>query len=1032
MPYTLIVCGALLIFSVGLDAANKEKLHYSSLTVADGLVNNTILSIHRDSRGFMWFGTAKGISRYDGQRFYNYEKKSGSKNSLQGNNIFDIEEDGDGTLWFATGVNLAALSRKDIETGDFKNFELPGLFDIECSRNDSLLWLGTLRGLHMLEKATGETRKYNFLSPHDRINDFEIRALLEDSEGRLWIGTNFNGLFVKEKDYITHFENAFWDSAQQKYFGIQCLYQDRAGRVWASSNGGGLIRIESHLGEPFKIRQLNSLSKKPNKIESDFLAGSIEEDKSGSIWCATDGNGVMQISPDSNMKYYRPGDEGFCNNRIMTLLLDDDILWIGTRRDGIIKAVRNLPHFSVINPFNQRQSARAPEGSNVWTINTSLKTNHYWLGLDGAISLAKQQDDQITIIETFFFDSLRQNSYRNLQIRKVIEYAPGKLYLYSLGAGVIDLNWQNKGYRCLKLKKGQNQQAITPYLYCALADSGAIWAGGNRSGLIRLQPKTNTYKEYLFKRPHRRRFITTLNQSSILKHILYVGTWDNGLVLFDKYKGKFRQYKHSKIKNTTCFMETSDSIVWIGTYGNGLVRAKLQNSSKSFPDFEFKHYDIEDGLPSNHVLGMLPDDYGCLWISTDKGITRFNIDEGCFGNYSSLNNISVQAFNMGARLRSENTFFFGSDEGLVSFNQVQPSPAKPPSVVLTSFSKFGVEQPVAGLAELPALELSWRDDFFALRFSALDYYKPQNNLYAYMLENFDEDWIYSRNRAEAVYTNLDPGEYTFRVKAANALGVWNENGVRLPLTITAPFWKTKFFYFSLTLLVMVAFYSWHRLKLKQSAVIEAKLKADLSQSLHDDTSGYLNEIRRLAVENTSLSVASQNGEKVKDKIDAVSFAIRDAIFGLDASKSSLRDVAIYLASYSQKLFDDKEIAFRLKGLDDSFKHFALPNIVRTNLIRLFKEAINNIAKHSAECRNVKLQMAVKHGFLFMRLTDDGNGFERKQTAGFGLENMQKRAQALGGRLIVQSRPLDGTTVQFRVKLRQRKLQGVLKVYGKRN
>jgi hypothetical protein len=201
-------------------------------------------------------------------------------------------------------------------------------------------------------------------------------------------------------------------------------------------------------------------------------------------------------------------------------------------------------------------------------------------------------------------------------------------------------------------------------------------------------------------------------------------------------------------------------------------------------------------LPDNFVKGILPDAQGNLWLSTDKGLSKFSPKKGTFKNYTVKDGLISNQFLSGAWYKSpDGRLFFGGDEGVIAFypDSIKDNPYIPP-VVITSFKVFdkplSLQQALFSLAEI---KLSYHQNFFSIEYAALDYTVPAKNQYVYKLEGFDPDWIHSGTRRYASYTNVDPGEYVFYVKGANSDGVWNETGASIKIVVTPPFWRTWWF-----------------------------------------------------------------------------------------------------------------------------------------------------------------------------------------------------------------------------------------------
>ena len=274
------------------------------------------------------------------------------------------------------------------------------------------------------------------------------------------------------------------------------------------------------------------------------------------------------------------------------------------------------------------------------------------------------------------------------------------------------------------------------------------------------------------------------------------------MLLFDLQKKTFYTYKNDPAKlnslnndiiNSICpDPSTPDKILWLGTAGGGLNQFNIEEGT-------FNHFTEKEGLPNNIVYGVLPDNTGNLWISTNKGLSKFNPKDHSVRIYDVNDGLQSNEFNTGAYYRSKNgELFFGGIKGL---NYFYPDEIKDnkyiPNIVLTNLkledhyvtpkSDNSVLKKI--FSETDEIVLSYADDIITFEFAALDYSAPNKNRYAYKLENFNKDWIYSGSVRSATYTHLPFGEYVFRVKGSNNDGVWNEKGISLKLIITPPWWS---------------------------------------------------------------------------------------------------------------------------------------------------------------------------------------------------------------------------------------------------
>jgi len=346
---------------------------------------------------------------------------------------------------------------------------------------------------------------------------------------------------------------------------------------------------------------------------------------------------------------------------------------------------------------------------------------------------------------------------------------------------------------------------------------------------------------------------------------LWIGTFDGGVNRLDQKTGVFTRYRHDSqnpqsLNNNAVYSiyAEANGFIWIGTFGSGLNRLD-PNTGQAI------HYTDRDGLPDNFVKSILPDANGNLWLGTDKGLSRFNPQTGAFKNFTVKDGLLSNQFLSAAYFKNrEGRLFFGSEGGVIAFypDSLKDNPYVPP-VVITRFNVFDKPLPLPrALSALEEIKLSYRQNFFSFDFVALDYTAPLKNQYAYQLEGFDPDWVQSGTRHYASYTNVDPGEYVFRVKGSNSDGVWNEQGAAIKIIITPPFWQTWWFRTLAIFSVLASAFTWHQIRIRR---VEEKRQA-LEQQVKERTAF-----------SEALQHALNEVESLKNRLEAENVYLQDEI-----------------------------------------------------------------------------------------------------------------------------------------------------------
>src|SRR5690606_38927973 len=569
---------------------------------------------------------------------------------------------------------------------------------------------------------------------------------------------------------------------------------------------------------------------------------------------------------------------------------------------------------------------------------------------------------------------------------------------------------------------------------------GRIWIGTG-TGLSLYIKEKNVFINFINDLYDSTTISSNQVQSCILedsKGNLWIGTW-NGLnkisyeylnktsvnpdeIKFNRYL--FQPGKKNSLSDERVISAYEDNRgnLWFGTYGGGLnmISSPEENAEKIIT------YTVDDGFPSNIIYSILGDDKGNLWISTDNGLAMFNPSDKTIKIYDASDGLQGNQFFWGAGFKGRNgELFFGGTNG---FNVFKPDELKSnsyiPPVVITDFQIFNktaeIEAEDSPLKQsvlyTDEIELSYSQRVFSFEFSALDFTVPEKNKYAYMMEGFDKNWIYSGSRRFATYTNLDPGEYVFKVKGSNNYGVWNEEGTSIVIRILPPLWGTWWFISLAVLFVGTGFVSIIYFRVKHLLDIE-RLRTKLAADLHDNIGSSLTEISILSeVISKKIEAKDESIRKSLEKISTNSRSLidnmSDIVWLVNPKRDSLYDLILRLRDTYSDLSSYTNISFRSENIK-ALEKVSLKMEHRQHLYLIFKEAINNCITHSG-CTEITLEASVKGKTLIMTLKDNGKGFcpDEIPGGGNGLTNIKNRAEIIGGKLNIISKPGKGTSVQF--------------------
>ncbi|AIZ63132.1 hypothetical protein PK28_04490 [Hymenobacter sp. DG25B] len=1012
-----------LVLWAGISAAQTAMpFTFRSLTAAQGLSENSVYCLAQDQRGFLWLGTQDGLNRYDGSTFKVFRNDPQHIGSLSSNFILALAVDARGGLWIGTGGG--GLNRYDPITGKFRAFKhqegQPGTLTddfvrtVFCDRSGSI-WAGTEGGLHRYNPKTGRFQLFTHsgsASTNPRINS--IRAIGQDARGRLWVGTGAGQvchLDLQKQELVAYPE---WSSASS----ITALHPDRAGMLWIGTEANGLRRVSLTGNQPmttWRFEPGNSRSLRSNEVRA------LIEDPQERLWVGTtEGLHLLnRTTNDFTVYQQRPGNNySLPNNTVQALFQDrNGLLWVGT--DAGVSSFAPRPNAFVTVPVTA-----GPEP--VWAVAEDAQ-RRLWAGTEtqGVICYNPVTGQR----QAYRHNAGRPQSLSEDFVRALCFDAEGRLWIGTQRSGLDCLNPATGSITHFRHQPA-NPQSLSDNAVRAIsrANNGRLWVS-TEGGLNLLDPATGHCTIF---RHNPRQPATSLGTNYVRlayqdrQRRLWVGTGGGGLVLLDAATGRCRPYRNipgnprSLSSNfVRCILQDRRGTLWIGTEGGGLNR--LDDPAKGL----FTTFREPQGLPNDVVYGMLEDERGNLWLSTNLGIACFTPATQRFRTFDTRDGLLQDEFNAGSCLRgADGQLYFGGSNGLVSFRPATvPANTIAPPVVLTDFRKFNRPVPLdTSITERRTLRLGPRDNFFSIGFAALNYQLPAKNRFEYRLHGFDEKWVEAGARQEATYTNLDPGTYTFQVRAANNDGVWNQQGAQLKIMVTPPWYQTWWFRVLASWAALAVLFLLYRMRVRQLLALE-RVRHHIARDLHDDMGSTLSSISILSQlarnhqhENRpdqAAALLDQIGDSSRRMLDSMD----DIVWAINPAHDTMEAVTTRMRIFASEVLE-------ARGLDFSFT--ATPEVqglrlqmrARREFYLLFKEAINNLAKY-ARCRHATIHLDHQHHHLLLTVRDDGVGFDLQapaQGGGNGLANMQARAAALHGKLEIRTAPGQGTELRLSVPL----------------
>ncbi|MFT4155634.1 ligand-binding sensor domain-containing protein [Parafilimonas sp.] len=782
---------ALFFTHAGVYCQSYQFKHYQ---VENGLSNNTVQCSVQDDRGFMWFGTKDGLNRFDGYNFKTFRHDAGDSTSLDNNfirglykgpngkiyigssagisvynegqenftelvktrnTIREMVEDTLGNLWYSDGLELKCYIKKTKQVHVYKNDEY-GEVNTVCRSADGTIWAGTTNGyLKKYNAATNHFIYYDVFAHSAPTTLRWIEKIYADDNGNILIGTTNHGLKIFNiKD--SSCKGIFDYNTDKTAIFVRDIIQSAADEYWIATESG-LFIYNSQTGN---ISNLQKHYNNPYSL-SDNAIYTVHKDKEGGVWAGTYFGGINYYPKQyySFEKYFPDYSPHAISGNAVREICEDKYgyLWIGTEDGGLNKFNKQTGGFKKFTPTGKPSDI--------------AYFNIHGLLCDG---------------DTLWIGSFEHGlDIMDIKTEKIIKH-------YSAGAEAAQL----KSNFILSICKTKN---------------GIIYVATSR-GLYRYNAAEDNFTfideipDYVFAHS-----ITEDHNGN-----LWIPSFGNGVYKYDPATGKSVNFRYNpKDKGSigsntvTTVFEDDKQRIWIGTEGGGLCL--LNKDGKTFTA-----YSTGQGFPSNTVFKILEDKKKNLWVTTTRGLVCFNPDKNLMRIYTKANGLLNDQFNYNSGYKdSTGKMYFGSVKGLIAFNPDSfINNNYVPPVYITGFQVNNAEL-VAGQKHSPLqqsvsltnkIKLPYNQSSFSIDFAALSFTAPETIEYAYKMEGLDEDWTYIKANRKVYFTNLAPGNYMFKVKAATNSGKWANNTKEIEVEILPPFWATTWAYVIYTLLTAAIVY----------------------------------------------------------------------------------------------------------------------------------------------------------------------------------------------------------------------------------
>ena len=831
--YSIPYCALLLSMALSLNhaafAQTQDILRFERFTIEQGLSSNRIRDINQDQLGYIWVATESGVSRYDGYDFKVYRNIPGDFTTITDNTTNVVYIDTYGKIWVGTnsGLNLYnpvgdSFERIYHEPGNDSSLSgnvINALF--ESKSGD--LWIGTDNGLSLYDRDNHAfINQWLVNSEHRDLGGVDIVSIAEDTDGTLWIGSSGNGLFTfnPEKQTIRFFDEEPIPGVLFPSSNISKVYIDSFGSVWIGFLASEIrLNVDESAAMANGLGRLNpeknsfSLFKYHPETQPGFwdMVSDIHESEDGTLWVTTyresDVSGLHRFDRQTEkftIFSYDSFDTSSLTWAYATAVFEDRFnnLWVGTSR-GLNKA--DLGKWQM-NRITVRPDAPNHLLDNFLGIE-EVEDGVIWFGLDGFGFIEWNRNaGKITHYNPANpFSEVSDIDISAGAAHIIKKDHSGEVWFGYSGDGLARANLHTKEI-VRYLPNSDRSGALTGAFVTGILvdETNTVWIA-TTDGLNRHNRDDNTFTAWTVENSD----IGSNSLNTIFKDsrgIIWLGTREhkydpkptrsNGLIKFDPASKSFTTYRHDPANRTSLSNDAVNAIdedengtLWIAT-NNGLNRFNVNDET-------FEQYYVTDGLPDPLVIGILIDNDGMLWLSTENGLSRFNPTTNTFRNYGKSDGIQANRFNDYSYKKTKaGELIFGGTAGA---NYFHPSDifenSTEPVVHLTNFlvnnSPFTLNET---LQETGETELTWSENSIGFEFTAINFRSPELTEYEYILEGYDDSWIPSGTRRFANYTNLPSGNYTFQVRAINSEGITSPVNATMAIRIQPPFWNTWWAY----------------------------------------------------------------------------------------------------------------------------------------------------------------------------------------------------------------------------------------------
>lgn len=799
LKYLIFFCAIGLLFYPTIVEAQRQEIYFSHLTVKDGLSQSSANCIIQDFRGFIWISTNNGLNRYDGSTFKIYKFDPKNSNSISDNSTDNILEDKKKKLWVCTnGKGLNLYDRNNDSWIKFNS--IPSDANTLSSDNISSivediipgnLWISTYNGLNYYDDslktfqrflAGNLSIKYRGKRVKGSLYNNEITCIFKaKNENDLWIGyKNKISRFLRKENHFETFDLYINNQKLSSTATVTTIFKDSKNKLWAGTEGYGLFEFDQ------KAKVFRNSTNMGTQI-GRYSVKTLFEDNQNKLWIGYNGYGLGCYDVKSGLysHYFENQNLSYAlnNNTVYSIFQSKDgILWFGTFGDGINVIDKNRYKFQLYKSIpNERNSLSNNHVREICEGDNGI----IWIGTRKGVDLFNSKTKQIS---QYQFPNGVGSVINNDIVLSIVKDENKSIWIGTFSNGLFCYNPKTRNTLQYIPKTDDKNSISDQHIYKLFFDSNKnLWAGTLNGLNVKLKGSNNFIRYTLF---------GIVDIAEDKKGNIFIGSSHGLYTIKPGQKTPVKIWPANSIDGVNCVYFDKNDEMWIGTRTNGLINFASNYKIKN-------QYTTHNGLSENKVYGILDDEIGNLWLSTDHGLSMFERKKSLFKNFDENDGLQSNEFYSNSYLKAtDGMMYFGGFNGFNTFDPKNIVVNKCiPNIVFTNFMLFNKEVQIGedksplkqSITECSEIELSYSQNVFSIDFASLNFTSPNKNQYAYFLEGFDKEengWNYIGQKHSVTFTNLPPGKYKLKVKGSNNDLKWNEKGSELSIRVNPPFWKT--------------------------------------------------------------------------------------------------------------------------------------------------------------------------------------------------------------------------------------------------